>query len=455
MRRFHRSGGARWRTPPVPDVTFPVTGPGRETAPTPKQGVAPMDHELQPVTKAGRRFVELAEEHAAGVAERAQEHDRDGTFPFEAFESMKASGFMAATVPEAFGGLGLDSAHDLGVGLNRLARGDGSVAIAANMHLAFGLIGTRLARGAREAGDDEGAAATETLLGMVGGGAIAMANATEGGTDLRHPLTEATPVEDGWTITGRKIFGTLSPIADFFFVPARIPRDDGSYGMGFAFVFRGTPGQQILDNWDALGMRASGSNDVVYENCVVPEALFTVGEEDWGQEGELSLIVATAGNIGLVASFLGIAEAARDITVEMATTRKKAPSGRVIGERAGIQRLVAEIDVDLSTSRALLHRAGEAIDDVITRPVADVGVDDLHQLNKEFQAAKLVVNRAAIDVVDRALTVSGGAGYLTGSRLSRLYRDVRAGPFMQPHSPVEVHEYIGKIALGLPPVLET
>jgi alkylation response protein AidB-like acyl-CoA dehydrogenase len=413
-----------------------------------------MGDQLQPRTKPGHRFAELAEQHAGEVAERAEEHDREGTFAVEAFEAMKASGFMAATVPEAFGGLGLDSAHDLGVGLSRLARGDGSVAIAANMHLSFGIIGTRLARGAREAGDDEAAAATEGLLGLVGGGAIAMANATEAGTDLRHPLTEATRVEDGWAINGRKIFGTLSPVADMFFVPVRTPRDDGSYGRGFAFVFRGTPGQQILDNWDALGMRASGSNDVVYESCVVPEPLFTVGEEDWGAEGELDLLVATAGNIGLVSSFVGIAEAARDLTVETARTRRKAPSERVLAERSGVQRLVAEMDILLSTARALVHTSGEAIDELIRRPVADVSVDEFHQLNKEFQATKLVANRAAIDVVDRALTLSGGAGYLTANRLSRLYRDVRAGPFMQPLSPVEVHEYIGKMALGLDPVLE-
>jgi len=437
----------------VPDVTFLSRRRERETAPTPAGG-SDMDAQLQPRTKAGHRFAELAEEHAAEVAERAEEHDREGTFPVEAFEAMKASGFMAATVPEAFGGLGLDSAHDLGVGLNRLARGDGSVAIAANMHLAFGIIGTRLARGSREAGDDETAAATEGLLGIVGAGAVAMANATEGGTDLRHPLTEATRVEDGWSINGRKIFGTLSPIADLFFVPVRTPRDDGSYARGSAFVARGTPGQEILDNWDALGMRASGSNDVVYENCVVPNALFTFENDDWGVESELDLVIATAGNIGLVASFVGIAETARDLAVEMARTRRKAPSGSVIGERSGIQRLVAEMDVALSTAQALLHTVGESIDEVIRRPVAEVSIDEFHQLNKEFQATKLVANRAAIDVVDRALTVSGGAGYLSANRLSRLYRDVRAGPFMQPHSPVEVHEYIGKVALGLDPVLD-
>jgi alkylation response protein AidB-like acyl-CoA dehydrogenase len=413
-----------------------------------------MDFQLQPHTKAGCRFAELAQGHAVDVAARADAHDREGTFPVEAFEAMKASGFLAAPVPEAFGGLGLDSAHDLAVGLNRLGRADGSTAIAANMHLSFALIATRMARGAREAGDDEAMAATEDLLGLLGEGGVAMANATEPGTDLRHPLTEATRVEGGWVINGRKTFGTLSPIADVFFVPARTARGDGSYGRGFALVFRDTPGQQILENWDALGMRASGSHDVIYDNCVVPESLF-IPEGSWGEESAMDLVIATAGNIGLVASFLGIAETSRDLAVDMARTRRKAPSGRVIGERTGIQRLVAEMEVALSTSRAMLHVVGEAIDtQVCERPVAEVTLDELRELNKEFQSTKLVVNGAAIDIVDHALTVSGGAGYLTASPLSRLYRDVRAGPFMQPLSPVEAHEYIAKVALGLEPVLD-
>ena len=91
--------------------------------------------ELTAITEPGRRFVALAEEHAADFATRAAEHDRDGTFPTENFQAMQQSGFLAAPVPEEFGGLGLFSIHDIGVGLSRLARGDGSRAIAANMHL--------------------------------------------------------------------------------------------------------------------------------------------------------------------------------------------------------------------------------------------------------------------------------------------------------------------------------
>jgi alkylation response protein AidB-like acyl-CoA dehydrogenase len=413
-----------------------------------------MDFHIQPITKAGQKFCELAELHATEAAEKAAEHDREGTFPVEVFGSMKESGFLKSTVPEEFGGLGLASSHDLAAGLARLAYGDGSTSIAANMHLDFGLIAGRALRGARELGDEEQAEMMTAYLSLLGSGMIGMANATEPGTDLRHPLVEATKVEDGWSISGRKIFGTLSPLADVFFVPVRSPQNDGGYASGFAVVFRGTPGQTILDNWDALGMRASGSNDVVYDQCVVPEQVVRV-DEVWGEDGELGLVIATAGNEGLLGCFLGIAEAARDEVIAMAKSRKKAPSGRPIAERHGVQHQVAEMDVDLETCRAVIERAGRLIDFYLfERPPSEVPIKELHELNRAFQCAKLVANRKAIEVVDRALTISGGAGYMTNSPLSRLYRDVRAGPFMQPLSPNESYEYIGKLALGLPPVLE-
>jgi alkylation response protein AidB-like acyl-CoA dehydrogenase len=410
---------------------------------------------LAPLTDVGRWFVDLAEQHAAEVAVRADEHDRAGTFPREAFESMKESGFLTAPVPEEFGGRGLTSFHDLGVGLNRLARGDGSVAIAANMHLTFCLIGARTLRGAKEDGDQEQVERLGGFMQLLGQGAIAMANATEPGTDLRHPLTEVSTTDGGLALSGRKIFGTLSEIADIFFVPARRRRADNTYTMGATMVFRGAAGREIKSNWDALGMRASGSHDVVYESCLVPEELFLTDDADWGTFDQLNLIIASGANFSLVCTSLGIAEAARDLVVDMARTRTKAPSGRPIAERRGVQHLVAEMEVDLATCRGLLDSVGRLIDEhLVRRAVGDVTLDDLHRLNKEFQCAKLVVNRKAIEVVDRALSVSGGAGYMTASPLSRLYRDVRAGPFMQPFSPVEAHEYIGKIALGIDPTLD-
>lgn len=406
--------------------------------------------QLQPVTEAGRRFVDFAEKHAEDAWEHAAERDRDGRFPTEAFEAMKNSGFLSAPVPEEFGGLGLTSAHDLAVGLERLGRGDGSIAIAANMHLAFALVAQRMWRGAREAGDTTQEEAIAALLGLLGAGGIGMANITEPGTDLAHPLVEAERVDEGWAISGRKIFGTLSEIADVFFVTVRVREPDGDQSRA-ALVFRGTPGQEIGQDWDSLGMRASGSHSILYDRCVVPTNQMVEGRGPWGEDSVGSLINGTVGQVGLFASFLGIAERAAQIARDHARTKTKAPHGRPISERPGIQHLVAEIEVGLSTARAMLDRLGLLLDEMLAQPVAEVGLDNLYPLARETQCVKLVTNRAAIDVIDRALSVTGGAGYMTGHPLARLYRDVRAGPFMQPLGPADAHEFIGKVALGLDP----
>ena len=107
------------------------------------------DFELLPRTDVGRKYVELAEQHAAEIAARAEQHDREGSFPAEAFEAMKASGLITAAVSQEFGGMGVSSLHDLMVGLNRLGRADGSIAIALNMHYAVSAVIGRMARGAR------------------------------------------------------------------------------------------------------------------------------------------------------------------------------------------------------------------------------------------------------------------------------------------------------------------
>ena len=94
-----------------------------------------MPIELTADTNTGARLVAIAEELSTELAVRAAEHDRDGTYPFEAIEALKAAGYFAAPIPIELGGLGVSSAHDLVVASSRLARGDASVAIGVNMHL--------------------------------------------------------------------------------------------------------------------------------------------------------------------------------------------------------------------------------------------------------------------------------------------------------------------------------
>src|SRR6266571_5964971 len=123
-----------------------------------------MNFRIEPATEAGRRFCELAEKHAIEAAEIADANDKAGAFPHELFQSMKDSGFMTATVPEEYGGLGLYSTHDMAAGLTRLGRGDGSVAISANMHLVFPLMMRWVHRFAVETGAREMAEGLPALL---------------------------------------------------------------------------------------------------------------------------------------------------------------------------------------------------------------------------------------------------------------------------------------------------
>jgi alkylation response protein AidB-like acyl-CoA dehydrogenase len=201
-------------------------------------------------------------------------------------------------------------------------------------------------------------------------------------------------------------------------------------------------------------MRASGSHDVEFRDCFVPESALLDGGP-WGvwTEGFLASNMAFA--MGLSGVFLGIAEAARDHVVALLKTPRRGPQGRPLAERHAVQHAMAEIEVDLATARAMLARSTTLADALFqTYPAGSVPMAELHTVMKDFQCTKLVLTRKAIDIVDRALTVSGGAGYLNTHPLARLYRDVRAGPFMQPFSPNEAFAYIGRVTLGLAPERE-
>jgi alkylation response protein AidB-like acyl-CoA dehydrogenase len=156
--------------------------------------------------------------------------------------------------------------------------------------------------------------------------------------------------------------------------------------------------------------------------------------------------------MGLSGVFLGLAEAARDYVVASVKTRRHGSTGPLLAERHAVQHAIADIEVDLAAARAMLARTMTLADGLFQAyPAGSVPMAELHEAMKDFQCAKLVVTRNAVNIVDRALTVSGGAGYLSKNLLSRLYRDVRAGPFMQPFSPNEAYAYIGRVTLGLDP----
>ena len=410
-------------------------------------------NELQPVTEAGRRLVKAAEDHAVVFAATADEHDRHGSFPAENVTAMHASGLLGAAVPPELGGLGVDSIHDLALAISRLARGDATSALVATMHVAQTIEAARQWRQAVQIGDEETAAGLAAFLGLFSSGDVLVAAAvTESGTYFLNPVTEATPSGDGYELNGRKTFVTGSPVAQLLLVTCRVAGDEPAFGG--CVVDRDTPGVTIHDNWDSLGMRATGSNDVTFDHCQLPADAVTA----YGPVGQWSapLLVEFVGALHvLLGAFLGIAEAARDHIVNMVCVRRKAPSGTLLADRPAIQQLIAEIEIALTAARATFAGTALTIDDYFATHAPGQHTDsELHELLKLHQCANLVVKRAAASIVDMAMTASGGSGYLASNPLSRHYRDVRAGPFMQPYSPIEAWEYIARVTLDRDPNLD-
>ena len=395
--------------------------------------------ELGAHTRPGARLVAIAEELVAGLAARAGEHDRDGSYPFEAIDALKRAGYFAAPIPAELGGLGVGSAHDLVVASSRLARGDASVAIGANMHLVAVLNMERRYGVALAAGSDRRARAfAASLEQIVRDGVVLAAAISEPGQDLTRPRTRATRTASGWRIDGRKSFCTMSPAATDLYVAVTYADQDGGERYAYAMVPTHAPGVVVNDDWDALGMRASGSNSILFEGVELPETGvrggFRAGDPVPFMERNL-----VAGLFHASAS-LGIAETADAI----------ARHGRINGD-ARPRMQVADSAVDLAAARGVLSRAAALIDShYAANPGSDGSAEDIGALFAEAQAAKAFVNEASARIVDRALALSGGAGYLNGSPLARAYRDVKAGAFMHPLGASRAYDHLADVALGEP-----
>jgi alkylation response protein AidB-like acyl-CoA dehydrogenase len=401
-----------------------------------------MPIELTAQTDAGAYLVAVAEALAGELADRAAEHDREGTYPFEAIDALRAANYFAAPVPVELGGLGVSSAHDLVVASSRLARGDASVAIGVNMHLAAVSNIQRRHAMAVAAGNERRARNFGASLEQIVGEDVVLAYAvSEVGQDLTRPQTTATRTTTGWRIDGRKWFCTMSPASTHLYVALTFADDEGVERYAYAMVPTDSLGLTVHDDWDALGMRASGSNSVSFDGVELPASAvrggFPIGDAVAYMERNL------VSGLFHAAAALGIAEAADE-------TARRGIAKRINGD-ARPRIWIADNAVDLTGARGALSRAGRLIDEHRSaNPASEGTAEELEALFAEVQAAKAFVNEAAARIVDRALALSGGAGYVNGSPLARAYRDVKAGTFMHPLGANRAYDHLAHVALGEP-----
>jgi alkylation response protein AidB-like acyl-CoA dehydrogenase len=384
----------------------------------------------QILTPRERELVELAGGLADRFAERAAEHDREATFPFENYEEMREAGYLGLTVPEELAGRGA-SLHELILAQERLAMGDGSTALAVNMHVSP--IG-QLASLWRSSGDERLA----DVLRRAADGRLVYASmsAEPGDPILMTSSTVAERVDGGYRVTGKKIFGTESAVCTEFSTRARYDDPERGPQVLFFRLPRHVEGLRMKQTWDTLGMRATLSDDFELEDVFVPDdAVFhsyPVGHFDatmlktvWGWA------MPTFGAV-----YLGIGAGALQFAREQVQAR-----GR--HDEPPVQHLFAEMEVLLETARAVLYRHAQEMDSGAL--YADLPVQDGMA---RAVLTKYVTTNNAVAIVDRALHVVGGAGYYRRFPLERMYRDVRAGPIM-PYSNLEAHDLFGRTSLDI------
>ncbi len=381
------------------------------------------------------QLVELSGRLADDFATRAAEHDRANSFPFENVEALKQAGYTALVVPERHGGLGGDLLDFIRC-QERLAQGCGPTALAINMHL-FG-IGSMVERAPVPERPEQGLFLS--LVGrqrkLIGGGL----SEPESGGDWGLFATKARRDGEAYVLSGRKVFTSLSPVVDFFMVRATV-EDDGPLSSATFPVARNAPGLELVETWDAMGMRATASHDLILKNVRVPAATMA-DRRPVGPLGADAISLFAWFELSIAAVYTGVAIAAINFTREFAQRFKPITLERPISYLPGVQFAMAQAQTLLAQSRALY--LGTAREYLENRDSFS-GEDGLVRVIIPKYAA---VNNA-IAIVDHCMEIAGAHGFLRRNPLERLFRDVRAG-INHPLSNARAREFIGKSALGIP-----
>ena len=364
--------------------------------------------------------VELARDLAGQFASRADAADRKARLPQEDVQALKDSGYLAISVPKQYGGQGL-KLYDCVVAQLEIAQGSGSTAMVACMPIhIFG------SASENNPWSDEH---YEQLCRTLANGALINSVASEPtlGSPSRGSIfqTNAVRVDEGWRINGHKNWSSGGIHLTHMLVGLDI---DGSAAQ--MLVPNHLPGVRWDETWrDSLSLRASDSDDVYFEDVIVPnENLLKEpnGSKKGGPNAWFPVLTAV--------TYLGVALAARDATIRFALERVPTALGKPIATLPKIQRQIGEMDMQLQASRLMLLEAARAWDE--QRPAAW----------SQVVAAKQFANEVAINVTDLALRVAGGQSITHNLPLERYFRDVRGG-ITHPPSGDTALEIIGRAAI--------
>ncbi len=341
----------------------------------------------------------VAEFASQRVRPHAARWDREGAFPHEIVPQLAELGLLGLMVPEEYGGSGMDHVS-AALAVERIAWGDGALALTVASHNSLCTAHILLFGSPEQK--------RRYLPRLAGGKALGAWCLTEphAGSDAAALRTRAERRGDRYVVNGTKVFVTQGSVAGVYVVLARTG-GEGPEGISALVVERGAAGLRVGKKEDKLGLRASDTAEVVFEDVEVPE------ENRLGAEGEgyrQAMRVLEGGRIGIGAMAVGIGRAALEAAVEYAKGR--VAFGQPIAQFQAVQWMLADSAVELDAAWLLVLRAAWLADQELP-------------FRKEASMAKLYASEAAHRAADRALQVHGGYGYIRDYPVERYYRDVR------------------------------
>ncbi len=363
-------------------------------------------------------FAAIAEDLGRSFAQRAAEADEADAFVAENYPALKAAGLIDAGVPAELDGGGA-SISELTQMLRVMAHHCGSTALALAMHTHQVAIPAWRWR-------HQKVAAVEPLLKRVAAEKIVLVSS--GGSDWVAGSGKAEKVDGGYKITARKVFSSGAPVGDLLMTSAVLEAEEGSTVLHFG-VPMSSPHVRIDPVWKSLGMRGTGSHDVVIEGHVVPEA-GVAARRPAGQWHPLFQVIGTIAFPLIYGVYLGVAESAREIALGLARKRR--------ADR-NITQLTGRMDTSLRAA-ALAHAA---MLEAANRNQPSAGTIN------DVMMAQRIFTENALRAVELAMEVAGGQGFYRAQGLERRFRDIQGARF-HPMQQCQQAEYAGAMALGQP-----
>ena len=330
----------------------------------------------------------------------AAEIDETERFPMENVKKMGELGMMGIPFPKELGGAGGDVLSYI-ISVEELSKvcGTTGVILSAHTSLCASLIYENGTPAQKE----------KYLVPLAKGEKNGAFGLTEpgAGTDAAGQQTTAVLDGDNYILNGSKIFITNGGVADTFIVFAMTDKSQGTRGISAFIVEKGFPGFSIGKKEDKLGIRASSTTELIFENCIVPK------ENLIGKEGKgfgIAMKTLDGGRIGIAAQALGIAEGAYEETIKYMKERKQ--FGRSLSAFQGLQWMIAEMETKIEAAKLLVYKAAWLKQNKLPYSV-------------DAAKAKLFAAEVAMDVTTKAVQLHGGYGYTKEYPVERMMRDAK------------------------------